>query len=497
MSLEPIGLITLVIGLFCIAMGTRATSIAFICFCTLGSAAAILLGGANIQPAHLFLIFVAFSALSWKKILQNALEGFAAPKPGFWLLCFAVYGVLSSYLMPRLFNGATYIVPLGSTDTPITSSGVVPLGPVSSNVTQSMYLIGDLACFAIVLALASTAQGFKSVAYGLIAYSCINVIFGFVDMLTAATGTQGALEFIRNAQYTFHDEESIGSLRRIIGSWPEASAFAAMTLGACGFTGTLWLYQRHTTISGILAILSLAFVLLSTSSSGLAGSGFVLAALYLVALFRCGSHPRYRVSSAFVLFCPLMFCLIALSVALNDSASSRVAEYANVLLFDKSSSPSGIQRSAWNALAWENFKDTSGLGVGLGTNRTSSYILAVLSNVGIPGAAFVTLFLLSAFAVRRGMRRSYYSDLRMAATVGAMSLLVGAIIAGGTVDLGLLFYIFAGLASSNPEGQSSSYATMPSGTRTGLDAMAQRLDRRHAEQLIPRRHIVRLAGRHA
>lgn len=474
MSLEPIGLITLFLGVLCLAFGTGATSIVFICFCTLGSAAAILLGGANIQPAHLFLLFMAFSALTWKRILQNALESFAAPKPGFWLLCFCLYGVLSSYLMPRLFSGATYIVPLGSTDTPITNSGIVPLGPVSSNMTQSMYLIGDLACFAIVLALASTAQGFRSILHGLIAYSSLNIFFGLLDMSTAATGTQDILGFIRNAQYTFHDEESIGSLRRIIGSWPEASAFAAMTLGAFGFTGTLWLYQRHTTISGILAILSLALVLLSTSSSGLVGSAFVLSALYLVAIFRCGLQPRYRVSSAFVVLCPLVFCLIALAVALNDNASSRVAEYLNILLFDKSSSPSGIQRSAWNALAWENFKETLGLGVGLGTNRTSSYVLAILSNVGIPGAAFVALFLYSAFAIQRGVRRSYYRDIRMAATIGAMSLLIGGIIAGGTVDLGLLFYIFAGVASSNPENQLSSDSHRAGETRARVHSLAHR-----------------------
>ncbi|MER2197197.1 hypothetical protein ABS771_17375 [Methylobacterium brachiatum] len=451
MSLEPIGIITFVIGFYCLLLGTRATTIAFIVICTLGSAAAILIGGANVQPAHLFLVFLALASLTWRKIANQALVAFRASEPGFWLLCLVIYGIFSSYLMPRLFAGETYIVPLGSTESLITVYGVAPLAPVSSNTTQSIYLIGDLACFVMIFAIASTSSGFMSVANAIIIYAGANIFFGILDLLTSMTGTQEALKFIRNAQYTFHDEESIGDLRRIIGSWPEASAFAGMTLSALGFTGTMWLYGRSPAITGTLAFLSLTFVILSTSSSGLVGSVVVLGILYLIALMRCGTHWNYRFSAAMVLVAPLAVLTIALLILSNEAASAKIAEYLNVLIFDKSNSESGMQRASWNAFAWDNFIDTWGLGVGLGTNRASSFVLAVLSNVGIPGAVFYILFMALCFLPKIKNTRTYFGDVRTAATVACVSLLSGAFIAGGTVDLGLLFYVLAALASAYPE----------------------------------------------
>ena len=105
-----------------------------------------------------------------------------------------------------------------------------------------------------------------------------------------------------------------------------------------------------------------------------------------------------------------------------------------------------------------------GLGVGLGTNRASSFILAVLSNVGVPGALFYSLFLALSFIPRSKIQRTYYSDVRTAATIASASLLSGAIIAGGTVDLGLLFYVMAALASAYPE---HGYLSLPVSSRRG------------------------------
>lgn len=451
MSLEPIGVITLLIGAYCMISGIRATVMSFVLLCTLGSAAALLLGGANVQPSHLFLVFLAAVSVTWRKIANNALTALRFSEPGFWLLCLVLYGILSSYLMPRLFLGNTYIVPLGSTGSLITSSGIVPLEPVSSNITQSIYLLGDLACFIIIIAIGSTIDGFKALATALIAYAVANLFFGAVDIATSATGTQDSLKFIRNAQYTFHDEESVGDMRRIIGSWPEASAFAAMTLGALGFTGTMWLYGRSPKITGPLAFLSLVFVLLSTSSTGIVGSIAVIVLLYVVALTRCGTRYAYRFSSAYVIFTPLFAVLILLIVLSNDTVYTKLSDYINTLVFDKANSESGMQRASWNYFAWLNFLDTWGLGVGLGTNRTSSFIMAVLSNLGIPGAIFYSIFITISFGIRRGISRSYFSDIRMAATISAMSLLIAAVIAGPTVDMGLLFYILAGVAASVPE----------------------------------------------
>ncbi|KQS82226.1 hypothetical protein ASG32_23395 [Methylobacterium sp. Leaf361] len=450
MSFEPIGAIAVVIGLFCLLFGRESVVIAFVVFCNLGSAAALLLGGANVQPAHLFLVFLMIATLFHRNISTQVLSSFRLPEPGFWLLCLTLYGVASSYILPRLFAGQTYIVPLGTSSHLITSDGVVPLGPVSSNFTQPIYLIGDLVCFSIITAFGSSKNGIETLAKALILYAAANICFGIIDVLTAATGTQEALQFIRNAQYTFHDEESVGSMRRIIGAWPEASAFAGMTLGGCGFTGMLWLCGRKPLVTGPLALISLLFVILSTSSTGLVGAAVLIPMLYTIALLRCSTRRQDRFSAWLVVAGPLVACVLVLLAFSVGGVAERVYDYVDTLVLSKAETSSGVQRSAWNAYAWRNFIDSNGLGVGLGTNRTSSFPLAVLSNVGIPGAVFYVLFLASVFGFRRGAPRTYASDIRAAGRVACLSLLPGSLIAGPTVDQGLIFYIFAATACAYP-----------------------------------------------
>ncbi|MET3865598.1 hypothetical protein ABIC20_002907 [Methylobacterium radiotolerans] len=129
MSFEPIGAITVVVGLFCLLLGRESVVIAFVVFCNLGSAAALLLGGANVQPAHLFLVFLMIATLFYRNISTLVLSSFRLPEAGFWLLCLTLYGVASSYILPRLFAGQTYIVPLGTSSHLITSDGVGSPGP--------------------------------------------------------------------------------------------------------------------------------------------------------------------------------------------------------------------------------------------------------------------------------------------------------------------------------------------------------------------------------
>jgi hypothetical protein len=141
-----------------------------------------------------------------------------------------------------------------------------------------------------------------------------------------------------------------------------------------------------------------------------------------------------------------------LALLLNDAAGDTVRSYVDLLVLSKSSSTSGIERSSWNAVAVQNFIDSLGLGVGLGTVRTSSLPVALISNVGVPGTVLYVLFFASALLRRRGNNpRSFPADVRMAARNACFALMIGDTLAAPTVEQGLLFYIFAGLACSEPE----------------------------------------------
>src|SRR6266567_649144 len=176
MSIEPIGLLTMIVGLMCVFLGHRATFATLVPAALFGSAAAILIGSANIQPGHLFLAFAALSVLARRHESAFAIAAAKFPQPGFWFMCLMLYGVFGAILIPRLAAGSMDIIPLGTSafgDTGYT----VPLGPVSSNFTQSIYLVADFICFIITLAVATTRAGFLACTGGVLAYAAGNVLF--------------------------------------------------------------------------------------------------------------------------------------------------------------------------------------------------------------------------------------------------------------------------------------------------------------------------------
>jgi hypothetical protein len=445
MNLEPIGLATVVAGLICSVLGYRAIAAALVVATLFGAAAALLVGSANIQPAHLLLPFAALLTLTRAREAGVALRAVFPFQPGFWLACFVAYGVISGFMLPRILAGMTLIVPLGSSEH--AEGGIVPLGPTSGNLTQAIYLSGELVVFAMIVAICSTRAGFEAITWTLIGCAATNVFFALLDLGTYATGTQDLLNFMRNARYTLHHEEEVVGLKRIVGSWPEASAFAASTLAMLGFTGTMFLCGRHPRWNGPLALASLVLLVLSTSSTGLAAAPPLLVILYGTALKRCGLYGSGRYSSAAVLLSPPLILMAVLLLLLNQEAGAAVRDYIDLLILNKSTSDSGVERAAWNAIAQQNFLDSWGLGVGLGSVRTSSLPIALLANVGLPGTILFTFFAASSFGRRHGIPRTFPSDVRLAARNACLGLILAGLIASPSVDLGLFFYVLAGIAS--------------------------------------------------
>jgi hypothetical protein len=450
MSIEPIGIVAILCGLLCVLLGNGATVVTLAVTAVLGSAAAMFIGAANIQPGHVLLGFLVLGVITRERTAGAFVHALRLGEPGFWFALLVVYGVMSAYFAPRLLTGVTQIVPLGTTVFGDTRS-TVPLVPVSSNLTQSVYMIGNLICFAMMVAVASTFRGFQAVLAGLLAYSVANTIFALLDIGTYATGSQGILAFIRNAQYTLHTDDQIAGVKRIVGSFTEASSFARSTLGVFAFTGTLWLCGRRPYISGSIAVASLVLVVMSTSSTGLVGAPVMLLILYATALSISGRKNTSRTATVAIVFVPLMSLAVGLVVAIDPDMSKVIYNYIDIIALGKSTSNSGIERNSWNMVAIQNVFDSLGLGVGLGTVRTSSFLLALLANVGIPGTIFYLAFAFGALIKKRGVPGSFTADARLAARNGCLGLLVGDMLVSPVIDQGLFFCMLAALASAQPE----------------------------------------------
>lgn len=446
MGLQPIGLAVIVIGCVSIALGQRATFAVFIFANLLGSAAVLIIGHVSILPAYIMLAFVALAVLAHPSAARAGIASLAPVGPGFWLLAYSAYGILTAIFLPQLLEGMTEIVPLGRSAFEDTGS-TVPLGPVSSNFTQSIYLLSATLSFALTSAVVRTEAGRRVCLDAMIAYAAGNLAFAMLDLATYAAGVPWLLDFMRNAQYTFHADTEIAGLKRIVGSFPEASTFARSTVGSLALTGTLWLVGYRAALTGPLALASLALLVLSTSSMGLTCAPIVLVLLYATAVARA---PSMSGSAQFVVWAaPIAVAAAVFVIAYHPVTSAFVSHYADSVLLGKAESDSGVERMAWNVAAWRNLVDTSGLGVGLGTVRTSSLALALLANVGVIGTLLYLAFLWSAFAAGRA-RPGISADARLAARNAALALTLADLLVGPFADQGPLFYALAALAAAAP-----------------------------------------------
>src|ERR1700722_6544343 len=285
MTVEFVGVFSLLIGL--LSLYRRPSFIVYMFFCAtlLGAAAAFVLtnlGGTNISPAHLLLGFLTVRLLRIPQISSNSIKGLALGYPGFWLLLTVIYSSFAAYLMPRIFAGETFTFAVRSESI----YTILPLAPAMSNLTQSIYFVGDLICFVVIYGYASTQRGYRVLGKAAIVCATLNLVFAALDLVTYFTNTTELFEPIRNANYSMLSDTEMSGFKRIVGSFVEASSFGAMTLGYFAFCGKMWLLGTYSRFAGALALLSLTALIFSTSTTAYVGLSALLVISYLEALFQ-------------------------------------------------------------------------------------------------------------------------------------------------------------------------------------------------------------------
>jgi hypothetical protein len=444
MTVELIGIITLLAGLVGLFCPSAFIVTAFFFSTLLGSAAALtlpVLGDTNIQPAHLLLGFLAAKLIS-NGDQKRTLAALVAGRPGLWLMLAVIWSAVSAYFLPRLFAGQTFVFPTR------TSGYSLPLQPGTSNLTQSLYLIGDFGCFILLYAYATTSGGRRAMENAALLCVVLNLAFAGLDLLTYYANATELMSIIRNANYGLLNETEMAGIKRIVGSFTEASAFGAATLGYFAFSGKLWLENIRSRLTLVLASLSFFALLLSTSSTAYVGlAGFMIIA-YLHAAFDAMRGHTTRQGLWFLATMPIVAPIVMIAVALNETSSAYVSGMFDELVFNKMSTASGVERSLWNAQGLQNFVDTFGAGVGNGSMRASSFPISVLASLGVIGAVTMTLFLVSVFLSGSTDEDHVRSGYRKAAKYACLGWLVAATVSGALVDLGLPFFAFAALACS-------------------------------------------------
>ena len=156
------------IGLIFIALAAAAvfrsqtTALAIMGIAALFQAATVMdLGMATIPPGHVTLAFFILAVIIRVNGLGTAISAMVYPRAGFFLAMIVVWGVVSGFLMPRLFSGMVQVIPLNLIGDYFVQ---VPLWPRSANLNQSVYFIGNLCAFLFVFGMAKTPSMLKKAA---------------------------------------------------------------------------------------------------------------------------------------------------------------------------------------------------------------------------------------------------------------------------------------------------------------------------------------------
>jgi hypothetical protein len=435
-------------GLLAAAWFTEAPVIvALIASLAFGSTAIVTLPALGGSSPLIYVVFLLglFATVALRRNILHELGTVFAQQPAAWLvLLLTLYTVVGALVLPRLFAGeTTAFIPLRA-DARAGRIAEIPLVPVTGNVTQSLYFVLTALSFFAFSVLLLQRGTLAAIRKGFFAWAILHASLGFSDLFGKIAGLGDLLAPVRSASYAMLTRVDVAGFWRIAGGYSEASAFGAVTVSLLAFTFTYWRATRGT-LAMALSLALLALLILSTSSTAYV-AGAVLAIFLLVSITSAALRDRLRKQDLLLLVAAVVALGVIVGIVLhNERVLDPFWRLLDTMVLNKASSASGEERTYWNYRSLQSVVDTMGLGIGLGSSRASSWIIAVISQLGIVGTlmiGFLTLEIIRGIGLRGAGGpdhefRATANSVRSACLAG----LVTASINSGEADPGLRFYI--------------------------------------------------------
>jgi hypothetical protein len=398
------------------------------------------LGGSTPLIYTFFAALLVTAVAARRRIWQELGSVFGSVRPIWMLACLMLYAIVGAWLLPRLFAGQISVFVQTKT-----RKGVVEsvLEPVSANTTQTAYFIlGGLTAIALCVLL-QRGDRLKHVRRGFFVWCCLHTGLGLVDFIGKLAGAGDVLAPIRTAGYAMLTGDSQAGFSRIAGAYSEASTFGAASLACLAFTYTYW-RKTKSVLAQWLTVTVFLLIVLSTSSTAYVGLA-VISIPVAISLTRALLKRRLQADEVLILAALAVGLTIIAGISIYDEKIlAPFQQLFEATIVNKSSSSSGHQRMYWNIKSLEAFSDTTGLGIGFGSSRASSWAIAVLSQLGLVGSLMMAAL---AVTVVRGLEPfrewadpetdAIVSSLRACALANILAASVG----GGTADPGMLFFI--------------------------------------------------------
>jgi hypothetical protein len=418
--------------------------IAMMFFTLFGGGAAFIVGHATIQPGAFAMTFVL------AHLLLSMFTGSGHARLGLrvnnYLALFSLYGAVTAFILPRIFTHALWVSPLTGFGTTLYMTG--PVHPSIQNITTALYLLATFITSIAASAASADPKARRKIIIWAVVIAWTHVFFGLVGAVLTDYGGGDIIKIFRNATYAELTQDEAG-LTRLAGVFPEPSAYAGYAFGWFVFMNELWLRDVATRWTFPTAI-ALLLVLIGCTST----TGYASIALYaLLMLIRFVIAPRsLRASKVIpVLMGGLaMTCVVILACAFLPHLASTVGRVLHQLTVSKGDSASAHQRMFWVSNGLKAFKATWGLGIGAGSFRSSSLLVAVLGGMGFLGVLFLGAHVMK---ILKPLRRDTYdlpgnpgAAVGVAAAWAACAGLIPALLSAPSPDPSFVFAIMGGLA---------------------------------------------------
>jgi hypothetical protein len=348
------------------------------------------------------IVAVLYALIYWR------MHGFMIPKEWywftFWFTAFVIFSAMSAFVFPFVFQGIHVYVPKGGIDEQYLSPGNLQIS--SSNFAQAIFIL--LYWLSIILLLTNKSENrIKIIERAYVISSIIVLFFSFYQLISILTGIPYPGSYLlNNTSYGIAQNATFGFLPRINSTFTEPS-FYAMFVGSFA----TWLYIRLLNEDnskrlwawGSALCIALLGLLLSASSTGYLSMLVFFACHSMVSLFSKNKGTHNKRIFIIISGCALFFIIFYIFVPGTDVI-------LNVILFEKGESDSSLHRFAADAYAFTVLENTAYFGAGLGSNRPSSFITFLISNVGIIGMFFI---LLATYVLwKMGMQASKVASLK-------------------------------------------------------------------------------------
>lgn len=355
------------------------------------------------------------------------------------VLALGIYVVGGAILIPRLFAGRI-VVPgvVGG------YSADVLLQPVPGNFNQACYFAMGVAVFFALRVRLLDVRNLEIIRRAFFAFAGINAALGALDIIGKIVGISDILLPIRTAAYTMHTSTSVGGFWRIAGGHPEASSFATVTFTALAFCLYYW-RASGSRLSLCLALISGGLLVLSTSSTAY-GSIAILSLFLGTEIAYLAIKNQFRRRDAALLGVVAVGAVAVVYLAVfNPRIIDPFVDFLHSATLGKAQSASGIERAYWNERSMDAFMATYGIGIGLGSSRASSWLVAVLSQLGVVGFSMIGVLALFIVYGMRGVKCTADTKELIVIANGvrasALASIAASSLIGGNADPGIIFLI--------------------------------------------------------